>query len=383
MRLADVLDRLWKPLVLIGSIFAVCVAGVIVTDGVSVFTGVYWGVITLTTVGYGDVPLTTEASRVFAIILALSTVGIIGYVVSTITSLSAQAREDAMLGIDGTKFEGHALILGWTPVAQAALQELLLAGRKVAIMTRRQEALTDIRTFVAHFLRQAHEDPDLRGRVSEEKDLFVAFGDFSQGASLRLLNLAKAQEAVVASDDDARNVMTALILKEVAPHLRVVVSVMREELRETLHAAGVTYVISPAELGGRMVAAAAIQPEVAQTFDDLTTTSFHYSLDEYPLVRPNPLVGLEFDAAAQELRSRTGATLVGLARPRARSGGRPAYEVALSPPAGTRLDEGGFALVLSSKAGIGALRTWMKVPPGRPPSVMAPSTAAGSDAANS
>lgn len=367
MRVTKVLTRLWKPLALIGGIFTFCVVGFIVTEGVSVFNGVYWGAITISTIGYGDIVPTNTAAKVFAIILAASTLGIIGYVLSMVTTLAAQAREEEMLGLDGTRFEGHVLLLGWTPVSQAALQELIQAGRRIAIMTRHQGQLTEIRTFISHLLGEARTDPALRGRLSDEKDIYVGYGDYAQGASLKLLNLPKASEAIVSSEDDARNVMTALILKELAPHLRVVVAVMREELRETLHAAGVTYVISPAELGGRMVASAAIQPEVAQTFDDFTTTSYHYSVDEFPLVPPNPLVGLEYEAAARQIREVTGATLIGFARPRGHDGGKPSFEVLLSPPAGTRPEAGSYLLILSGLDHTAKLRSWIRVPSGRPP----------------
>lgn len=375
MRVERILLRVWKPIAVIVGIFAVCVAGFILTQGVSVFNGLYWGVITVSTIGYGDVVPTNTDAKIFAILLALSTIGVIGYGVSTITSMAAQAREEEALGLDGTRFRNHVLLLGWTPVGQAALRELLQTGRQVAIMTRRQEALTEIRTFVAHALREARADPELRDHLSAEKDVFTALGDYSQGASLKLLNLPAASEAIVASDDDARNVMTALLLRQLAPQIRVVVAVMREELRETLHAAGVTYVISPSELGGRMVAAAALQPEVAQTFDDLTTTSYHYDVDQFPLVPPNPLVGLDFDAAARQLRSETGGTLLGVARPSRAGGGAPPFEVVLCPPPGTRLEVGWYALVLSDSQHLARLEAWLKVPSGRPPNEAPPPAA--------
>ncbi|MGI0054618.1 MAG: potassium channel family protein, partial [Thermoplasmata archaeon] len=358
MRVDKILARVWIPVALIVGVFAVCVTGFVLSEGTSVFNGVYWGVITIATIGYGDVVPTNNVAKVFAIILAVSTLGIIGYVISTIGSLAVQAREEELLGLDGTKFEGHVLLLGWTPVARAALRELLQTGRKVAIMTSDQPQLTEIRTFVAHLLGEARDDPELRAQLSTEKDVFIALGDFSQGAGLKLLNIPRASEAIVASDDDARNVMTALLLRHSGPHLRVVVAVTREELRETLHAAGVAYVISPSELGGRMVAAAALQPEIAQAFDDLTTTSYHYNVDQFPLVPPNPLLGRPFDAAARELREGTGATLIGIARPRPREEGKPPFEVLLSPPADLRLEVGCYALILSGGERLPQLLEW-------------------------
>lgn len=368
MRVTRVLHRLWRPIALIGSLYTVCVTGFVLTQHVAPFDGIYWGVVTMSTVGYGDVVPTNTVSKLFAMILAGSTIGILGYVISSISALTLQAREEEMLGLDGTDLQDHVVLLGWTPVSRAALQELLLGGRKVAVMTRRQETLTEIRTFATHLIRKGRSDPRLRDRVSDEKDLFVALGDYSHGSALSLLNLPKASEAIVASDDDARNVMTALILKEVAPHLRVVVAVLREELRETLHAAGVTYVISPAELGGRMISAAAIQPEVAQTFDDLTTSSYHYNVDEFPLVPPNPLVGKSFDEGSRAVRSASGATLVGVARPRPTSGDRTTYEVVLSPPPESRLEPGWYVLAIAGSEQRAKLLSWIGVMPGRPPS---------------
>ncbi len=367
MRITRVLHYVWRPLALIAGVYSFSVAGFILTQKVSVFTGVYWGVITMSTVGYGDVVPTNDLSKVFAIILAASTIGILGYVISSINTLALKAREEEALGLDGTKFSDHTLILGWTTVSLAALQELMLAGRRVAVMTRRQESLSEIRTFVSNFLRVSRKDPKLRGRLSRDEDVFVAFGDYSERGSLDLLNVNAAREAIVASDDDARNVLTALILKELAPHLRIVVAVLREQLRETLRAAGVTYVISPSDLGGRMVSAAAVQPEVAKAIDDVTTTAYGSTIDEYLLGDKNPLTGLVFSEASRRLQEGTGTLLIGVALPRAKGdeGSGDEFKVQMNPPADLRLTPGGYALVLSSLENLDRLRAWVRTPPGR------------------
>ncbi len=367
MRITRVLHYIWRPLALIGGVYSFSVIGFILTQKVSVFTGVYWGVITMSTVGYGDVVPTNDLSKVFAIILAASTIGILGYVISSINTLALKAREEEALGLDGTKFSDHTLILGWTPVSLAALQELILSGRRVGVMTRRQESLPEIRTFISNFLRVSRKDPKLRGRLSRDDDIFVAFGDYSERGSLDLLNVSAAREAIVASDDDARNVLTALILKELAPHLRIVVAVLREQLRETLRAAGVTYVISPSDLGGRMVSAAAVQPEVAQAIDDVTTNAYGSTIDEYLLGTENPLTGLSFLEGLRKLQEGTGALLIGVAHPTmtaSRASGNE-FKVQMNPPVDVRLSPGGYVLILSSLDNLDRLRTWIRTPPGR------------------
>ncbi len=368
MRISRALRYIWRPLAVVFGVYAVCVTGFILTQKVSVYIGIYWGVITMSTVGYGDVVPTNNLSRLFAIILAASTIGILGYVVSTISTLTLKAREEEEFGLDGTTFKDHTLVLGWTPVARAALQELLLSGRRVAIMTRKQESLSEIRTYVSSLLQDARRNKETASRVSSESDVFIALGDYSERSSLALVNVQRAREAIVASDDDARNVMTALILKELAPHLRIVVAVLREQLRDTLVAAGVTYVVSPSDLGGRMISSAAWQPEVAAAVNDVTTVSYGSTIDEFAVTERNPLRGLTFEEALPRLRKATGGLLIGIAYPPSAQSAsdRDKFKVVLSPSPSTRLDPGTYILVLSSLGDVEKVRDWIGVPPGRP-----------------
>ena len=53
-------------------------------------------------------------------------------------------------------------------------------------------------------------------------------------------------------------------VRSVNVNCRVIVYIKREELRQTLHASGVTYVASPFELSGRLIASAAFEPRGGQ-----------------------------------------------------------------------------------------------------------------------
>ncbi len=213
MRISRVLLRVWKLLALILGVFFFSAIGFMLAEPASFPTSIYWALTTLSTVGYGDVTPSNWYARGFAMVLMIATIGIVGYTVSNITLISLQVKEEELLGVDGTQMKGHTLLLGWTPVSKAALQELLLQGRKVAIMTRRQESLAEIRSFITSFIREARNGKGRKISLSRESDVFVAFGDYSERTSLALLNIQEAREAIIASDDDARNVMTALILK--------------------------------------------------------------------------------------------------------------------------------------------------------------------------
>jgi len=368
MRISRVVARVWKLLAVILGVFFFSAIGFMLTEPASFPTSVYWALTTLSTVGYGDITPTNWWARSFAMILMVATIGIVGYTVSNITLISLQVKEEELLGVDGTKMKGHTLVLGWTPVSKAALQELLLLGRKVAVMTRRQESLAEIRSFVTSFIRESRHAPNRRHAISREDDVFVAFGDYSERTSLALLNIQEAREAIVASDDDARNVMTALILKELCPGMRIVVAVLREQLKETLQAAGVTWVISPSEMGGRLVSAAAIQPEVAKAIDVFTTTAYGPALEQFLIGEHTPIAGRNFDEAARMVRAETGAILVGRAYPATTKDADrrdAAFTVTIGPPSDTVFRPGDYAIILSSPEHSEKLLSWIRVTPGR------------------
>src|SRR5262249_30703952 len=86
------------------------------------------------------------------------------------------------------------------------------------------------------------------------------------------LNVGEADAVIVAMSDDTKNLIATLNVKAVAPNARLVVALQREELRQTLMAGGVTYIASPNELSGRLVASAAFEPEVAMLLEDLMSS---------------------------------------------------------------------------------------------------------------
>lgn len=364
MRVTRVLERIWKPLSLVGGIFLFAVLGFAVTQPTDIFTAFYWGITTLSTVGYGDVYPHNTSARLFAMLLMVTTIGVLGYLISTITVLAMQVKDEEMLGLGGTKLTGHTVLLGWNQTSRAALRELVLSGEKVAIMTRRQDVLVEIRTFVTHLITHTQKDPVLRDRVSRGEDVFIGFGDYTEKSSLSHLNLPEALRAIIASDDDARNVMTALILKELAPHLRIVVALLHEHFKETLEASGITYVISPSEMGGRIIAEAAIQPEVAMSVDEITNVGSGTILNEYEVTPRSPLSGLTFGNASKLVLDRCGGVLTGIAR---RTGGDAGskYRVTIAPPRETPIRAGDYALVLTSLRGEESTTAFMGTQPGR------------------
>ena len=172
--------------------------------------------------------------------------------------------------------------------------------------------------------------------------LFVSHGEPSQEVFRDRLNGAEAEAVIIAMSDDARNLIAALNIKVVSPRARLVVALQREELRATLVAGGVTYIASPNELSGRLVASAAFEPEVALLLEDLMSGSVGSSdMQQY---EAGELGGHTVADVRQKMTELDGPLLVGIAKP---DGG--GYKVVPNPRGDLRSTPG-LPIVISDEA---------------------------------
>ena len=72
---------------LVISVIIIVIGAVIIStiEGISLEDALWWSFVTFTTVGYGDVLLKTQLGRIFAVILMIIGIGVIGVITTTIT----------------------------------------------------------------------------------------------------------------------------------------------------------------------------------------------------------------------------------------------------------------------------------------------------------
>ncbi len=281
----------------------------------------WFSVVTLATVGYGDIYPVTPLGRVITGVFILMTLTTIGFLLTAINDAVAEVRRMEREGLIGTTLKGHVLVCGFGDIARSAVTELLAADRKVALLCSRLEEISRAR---------------LMGGSDE---LFVTSGDATQDVLDERLNARAADSAVVAFDDDTRNIVATLNLRAINPDLRVVVAVHAPELRKTLIASGVTYVASPAEFSGRLVASAAFEPEVAQMLEDVSTGADGFDLRQYSAA---PFAGRTVTEVRATLLELDGPLLVGLGKAKGAT-----FEVLTHPKGDTLIGAGDHLLVLT------------------------------------
>lgn len=343
--LEDVLRRIWRFLfVFIGVYLSAGVLFFLLEGGkVSLFNSLYWSIVTLGTVGYGDVVPTNDAAKLLTTGVIATQVFLLAYLITVITTAVQEQAQDRALGTYGTRMRGHIVVAGYSAVGRAAVRELLVQDQKVAVVTDRAEDV-----------------PNIRALAGEDR-LFVTYGSPADLEILRRANAPEAHSVIICTPDDATNMIAALNLKANANGVRIVVSVGRPELRETLRAAGVTYVASPSDMGGRLCASAAFEPDVAHALEDLTAADVRSDIQEYQLGPTGPLVGKTFAEADAIVRSNTGCILIGYAHPSA-SGD---YETMVNPPFETRLAPRDAVILVGTIANTERFHQWFGSGQGR------------------
>jgi voltage-gated potassium channel len=146
---------------------------------------------------------------------------------------------------------------------------------------------------------------------------------------LRRAGIDHARALMAALDTDADNVYVTLSARALNPGLVIIARARSEESTAKLLRAGADRVVNPQLIGGRRMAAFALQPDVAEFLDVVMhEVSLDLRIDQVKVSADSPLVGVSMAEAA--LAERSGAVLLSLRAP-----GR--GEFLPNPPASTKL----------------------------------------------
>jgi len=148
-----------------------------VNEGIETFPdAIWWSVVTMTTVGYGDVYPASPAGRFVAAVLMLTSIGLVGGMGGLITSTIMERIETMREGrVEKIPFEKHIVFCGWTTCAKKVSETLASSGildeKKLVVLTE-------------------NERPD-------EDYLIAVSGDFSKPDKLKVVNAAKADFVII------------------------------------------------------------------------------------------------------------------------------------------------------------------------------------------
>ena len=266
-----------------------------VLEGWSLFDSLYATIITITTVGYGDLSPQSQSGRIFAIFFTLVAIGLAGYAISSATAVLFETQqrnrerkkfEQRMNEI--SKLSNHIIVCGGSILGHRAAGEFKRrdfpfviiepdeAKLKQALLWM-HESYVDKR--LRHYESLDEVDFSIEERMSldelsEDTGILYMLEDPTEEQQLRTAGVHQAYGVVAAMEDDRDNTTIILSARDMAkrlgnPELRIVGSAVNETNMHTLYLAGADRVVSPNIMGGFTLASNMLDHDAAEFWDNM------------------------------------------------------------------------------------------------------------------
>ena len=257
----------------------------------------YFTVVSLTTVGYGDItPVTDNARLINAVVMTPIRIFLWVLFLGTayeLTVLRMRLRQERQMKELHDRLSQHVIVCGYGVKGRAIVDELLAHGQAPDQIV----AIDQSEAAVATAARQG---------------LVALQGDASSEELLRAANVEDASAVLVAPNRDDASVLISLTVRSLAPEVHLIASAREEENIKLLYGAGVDLVVAPSVSGGRLMGAAVRQHAVPQFLEDLLSFGEGLAMAER-IVQPD-----EAGRLASELSGLDDGLILGVARGRER-----------------------------------------------------------------
>lgn len=287
----------------------------------------WYTIVTLSTVGYGDYYPTTGVGKIIGLIFIIGSVSILGFLISQLTTQVTVYLEKKRLGLLGTKFTNHILVIGWDKFGKQVVEEVVHSSHQVAVVCNDKNEI------------------DLIHEAFDTQDVFALFTDYSNLEALEKANIKEAATVFINFPDDTEVLIYLLNLKKSYPELNYVVSLSNPSLKETFMSAGVRYVVSKTEIASRLVASYTFEPDVALMAESLMTSALEgedYDLLEYHVTSKNPYLNQDYLDAFVSLKKEHDCVLVGINKKQP-DGNRLLHK---NPSAGLTIESGDYLILI-------------------------------------
>ncbi len=207
-------------------------------------TSLYWALITMATVGYGDIVPSRGIGWAVAAVAAVFGISVYTLFISTIADRFLEATVKASMGL-GKLVDKEIVVIGEGPICEEAINELLVNRDKERIgwiMTSQPKVPPKIDFVVG----ELNEETLIRGGVGEAYKVIVCF------------------------EDDSKAIHATALVKRVNPNVKIVVLAKNQQTVKILEMLGADIIITMSILG-RLLASGGFEPMVVRFISDATT----------------------------------------------------------------------------------------------------------------
>ena len=297
---ANLFRELWSALAALITIIVVATSGFHFIEKWTWFDSLYMVIITISTVGYGELSELTSWGRGWAIVTIFLGIGVASYTMLTLGRLAAMGLVDGELkrGLARRRMKkvietisNHHVVSGYGRI-----------GREVARGLRAAGALTVV----------VEADPDKVGELEADGVPYIS-GDATDDDVLIKAGIERAKGLAICTPSDPDNLFITLTARELNPAAYILTRCSDPSAEHRLMRAGADKVINPHEIGGQKIASSLLRPTVVEMWDLATgVENTDIAVEEAAIFAGSELVGRPL--AQSGLRERYGVIIVAIKR---------------------------------------------------------------------
>lgn len=274
----NIKERIIRPILVIAGVISFGTAGYFFVEEWNLFDSLYMTIITLTTVGYGEIHPLSMAGRSFTIILIMFGVGAMLYALGVGARLIFEGEIREVFGrskLDKKiqSIKDHYIICGHGRMGKIICKEMLQHGAPFVV------------------IENSVENPALAS-----PGVLMLKGDATQDADLKEAGIERAKGLITVLPSDADNLYVVLSARGLNPKLRIVARAGEEGSDKKLLRAGADNVISPYQIGGLRIAHTLLKPSVVDFLEFATRSgNLELQIEEVKVKKESNFTGRTLD----------------------------------------------------------------------------------------
>ena len=259
----------------------------------------YMTVITITTVGFGEVHPMSASEKIYTSVLIISSIFVVGYAIKVVseymlsqTNIGNLRPKKVQEKID--QLSGHVIVCGYGRNGIQAVQKLEAYNKSYVVVEQNEEIVE---------------------RLHEQNRLAVS-GNANDDEVLIKAGVERAASLISALPSDADNLFVVLSSRQINKALKIISRATEETSYKKLKLAGADNVILPDKIGGDHMASLVVVPDLVEFLDNLTVSgdqeSFYVEQVPFDKVCPD---GRAQQIRELDLRKKTGCYIIGYKSP--------------------------------------------------------------------
>ncbi len=285
-------------IVAIAIIFAIGVAGFMLIEKLTLLDSIWLTVITLATIGYGDIVAHSPAGRLFTILLILFGLGAVAYGLQATAGFflspgvrDLRQRRRTQHHIDNLK--NHFIICGAGKLVDETVKTLLESANADSHAHHHFYDLFHTRETLLDIVVIVTPDPAFAAHL-RENELLVIEGDPTEDDILKRAGVIHAQAMMVMLDDDTESLLTVLTARSLCPDIDITAAALDEQLANKMIRVGANGVIAHYDSAARFLNNATLRPAVSEFFSSILFTH-NSAITTIPLdlAEDSPWIGRE------------------------------------------------------------------------------------------